>query len=277
MKTEEFMKAFAAELITSRTNPKTVLYAKLSEKKHRENTGLFLAQGIKLSCEAMTYAEPECLVIAQSAAENNPKAEEAAALANEKHVPVYVFSDSAFEKISTEQAPQGFIAVVKKPGRIHRTDGFDGWQQGRRLLMLDEIRDPGNLGTILRSAEAMGVDGVILSSCADLYSEKTVRAAMGTLFRIPAYITQNGADCVRQMKNAGRRVIAAGLGEHTLTLGQYETDKTDCVIIGNEGHGVSQKILDECTACVRIPMAGVTESLNASAAAACILWEYFRK
>ena len=99
---------------------------------------------------------------------------------------------------------------------------------------------------------------------------------MGTLFRMPAFVTQNGAECVRCMKNCGRRVIAAGLGEHTLTLGQYEIDKSDCVIIGNEGHGGSADIRKETTACVRIPMAGVTESLNASAAAACILWEYFR-
>ena len=280
MKTEEFMKTFGCELITSRTNPKTVMYGKLSEKKYRDEYGLFLAEGSKLAVEALQYADVETLIIAQSRVDMNTKsgtiACELAVIAHEKRVPVYVFADSAFEKISTEQAPQGFIAVVKKPEKIHRKADFETWQEGRRLLMLDEIRDPGNLGTILRSAEAMGIDGVILSSCVDLYSEKTVRAAMGTLFRMPAFVTQNGAECVRCMKNCGRRVIAAGLGEHTLTLGQYEIDKSDCVIIGNEGHGVSADILKETTACVRIPMAGGTESLNASAAAACILWEYFR-
>ncbi len=278
----DYLKEFRAEIISSRSNAKTVRYAKLADKKYRDEYGLFLAEGSKLAFEALQHTEVECVIIAQSCAEQGRMrkpgviAHDLAAIAYEKQVPLYVFSDFAFEKISTEQAPQGFIAVVKKPDRIHKTSGFDEWQQGKRLLMLDEIRDPGNLGTILRSAEAMGIEGVILSSCADLYSEKTVRAAMGTLFRMPVYITQSGADCVRNLKNCGRRVISAGLGEHTLTLGQYETDKTDCVVIGNEGHGVAEEILKESTACVRIPMAGETESLNASAAAACILWEYFR-
>lgn len=270
------MKTFGCELITSRTNPKTVMYSKLSEKKQRDETGLFLAEGVKLAEEALLYGEVECLVIAQSAAEKNPNAEKIAGLAQEHGVSTVIFGDSAFEKISTEKAPQGIIAVARKMKCLHVSADFEAWQVERRLLMLDEIRDPGNLGTILRSAEAMGITGVILSSCVDLYSEKTVRAAMGTLFRMPVFITRNGAECVNSMKNCGRRVIAAGLGEHTLTLGQYEIDKSDCVIIGNEGHGVSDDILKETTACVRIPMAGGTESLNASAAAACILWEYFR-
>ena len=278
---ESYLKEFGAELISSRANPKTVRYAKLSDKKYRDESGLFLAEGSKLTLEALQYADAECVVIAQSCAESVQKksgtiARELAALANFRQVPVYVFADSAFEKISTEQAPQGFIAVVRKPEKIHRKTDFEQWQQGKRLLMLDEIRDPGNLGTILRSAEAMGIDGVILASSADLYSEKTVRAAMGTLFRMPVFMTQNGAECVRILKNCGRRVISAGLGEHTLTLGHYEINKTDCPVIGNEGHGVSDAVLEESTACVRIPMAGQTESLNAAAAAVCILWEYFR-
>jgi len=277
-----FLREFGAELISSRTNPKTVQYAKLSDKKYRDEYGLFLAEGSKLTFEALQHTDVECVVIAQSCAEQGRTRKpgviacELAGAALEKQVPVYVFADSAFEKISTEQAPQGFIAVVKKPEEIHRKTDFDTWQQGKRLLMLDEIRDPGNLGTILRSAEAMGIDGVILASCADLYSEKTVRAAMGTVFRMPVFITQNGADCVRSMKKLGRRVISAGLGEHTLTLGRYEVMKNDCPVIGNEGHGVSAEVLAESTACVRIPMAGQTESLNAAAAAVCILWEYFR-
>lgn len=276
MKTEEFMNKFGSELITSRTNQKAVMYGKLSEKKYRDETGLFLAEGVKLAEEALSCGDVECLIIAQSAAEKNPNAEKLAVLACERGVNVIVFGDSAFAKVSTEKAPQGIIAVARRMQSLHVTEEFESWQKGRRLLMLDEIRDPGNLGTILRSAEAMGITGVILSSCADLYSEKTVRAAMGTLFRMPVYLTQRGTDCVRSMKKSGRRVISAGLGAHTLTLGQYETDKSDCVIIGNEGHGVSAEILEESTACVRIPMAGETESLNAAAAAVCILWEYFR-
>lgn len=263
------------ERIQSRSNPKVMLYASLSEKKHREETGLFLAEGIKLSEEALEFAETETLLIN----ENTEKREEISHLivkANNKNIPILLLSESAFTKISTEKSPQGVIAVVNVMKNIHKSDSFDEWQSGKRILMLDEIRDPGNLGTILRSSEALGISGVILSGTVDLYSPKTVRAAMGTLFRMSVYITDNSVECIKILQKNGRRVFATALGEHTLSLGSYETDPMDVIVIGNEGHGVTEPVLENVTGCVRIPMAGKTESLNASSAAACVLWEYFR-
>lgn len=282
MNTEKFLQTFKADYIQSRSNQKTVDLAKLTDKKFRDRSGLFLAEGVKLAEEALrwTGAEVDCVIIAESAAgkteSENDRIFQIAKTANELNVRLCVFADSAFEKISTESAPQGVIAVVNYCRKLHTAENFSAWQQNRRLLMLEEIRDPGNLGTILRSAEAMGITGVILSGCADLYSPKVVRAAMGTLFRMPVYITSDGMNCIQLMKQSGRRVLAAALGEHTLTLGKYPVQDTDCPIIGNEGHGISEDKIAACTACVRIPMSGRTESLNASAAAACILWEYFR-
>ncbi len=275
MKLDEWMKRTGAEQITSRSNPTVMLYAGLSEKKKRDEAGLFLAEGVKLAAEALRYAPTEKLLVAESALERQPLGE-LTETAAQKNVPILLLSEGAFEKISTEKAPQGVIAVVRMMPELHRTGDFLRWQEGRRILMLDEIRDPGNLGTILRSAEALGVEGVILAGSVDLYSPKTVRAAMGTLFRLPVYLTKDGAECVRILRENGRRVLSAALGEHTLTLGQYETDSTDVVVIGNEGHGITTAVLEASTACVRIPMAGETESLNASSAAACVLWEYFR-
>lgn len=281
MKLEEFSQIYKADYISSRTNPRTVGYGKLSDRKYRERERLFLAEGVKLTEEALCHAQKHVqrVLLSQSAvekAEENGRLLEIAKTAKGLHVPVSIFADSAFEKISTESAPQGVIAVLSYLDGLHEREDFSAWQKGKRLIMLEEIRDPGNLGTILRSAEALGADGVILSGCADLYGNKVVRSAMGSLFRMPAYITSDGQACVKAMKKEGRRVLAAGLGEHTMTLGQYETDVRDCVVIGNEGHGISKSVLEECNACVRIPMAGRTESLNASVAAACILWEYFR-
>lgn len=277
MDLELILKEYGAEYISSRTNPMTVMLSKLTDKKYRDEHRLFLAEGIKLTAEALEFAHPECIVLSRSAAENNQAANEIMKYAKNKGVRIIVFADSAFEKISTEKAPQGVIAAVRYLDGIHCRSGFDVWQKNKRLLMLDEIRDPGNLGTILRSAEALGTSGVILAGCADIYSPKTVRSAMGTLFRIPLYITNAGGECVDIMKKNGRRVLASALGEHTLTLGEYDICESDCPVIGNEGHGISADVLEMCTACVKIPMAGNTESLNASAAAACILWEYFRK
>lgn len=278
---DNFLRTFDCEYVQSRSNPKTVAFAKLTDKKYRDKSALFLAEGVKLAEEALRYTDGEArvqsLIFSQSAVEKqNERMIRLAETANELNVHVSVFADSAFEKISTESSPQGVIAVVPYQKNLHESNDFEEWQKGRRLLMLEEIRDPGNLGTILRSAEAMGVEGVILSRCVDLYSPKVVRAAMGTLFRMPVYLTTNGIACVNVMKQNGRRVLAAALGWYSLTLGQYEPDPMDCAVIGNEGHGMPDAMISECTACLRIPMAGQTESLNASAAAACILWEYFR-
>ncbi len=276
MEPERFILETGAERISSRTNPKTSAYAKLAEKKYRDESGLLLAEGLKLTREALrSDFRIREILLSETAVKQNPEAVSAASEAASDGIPVTVFSDPAFEKISTEKAPQGIIAVMRMP-RIREEAEFSAWQEGRRLIMLDEIRDPGNLGTILRSAEALGMEGAVLSRSADPYQPKAVRAAMGTLFRLPLWLTDDPAGCAETLKRAGRRVLAAALGEQSLTLGMYEPLRTDCPVIGNEGHGLPEELLKAATACVRIPMAGGPESLNAAAAAACILWEYYR-
>ena len=273
---KELIEKYGAEYISSRSNPKIVSYGKLSDKKYRDGSGLFLAEGVKLALEALTYADVECILISERATVKDDRIFEIADTAIQKNVKLILVSDTAFEKTSTEKSPQGIIAVVRYLEDRHTTDNFNSWQEEKRLIMLDGIRDPGNLGTILRSAEALGMNGVVLHDCADLYNSKTVRAAMGTLFRLPTFRTVDGVECVKAMRSLGRRVLGAALSNNVLTLGEYDTFETDCPVIGNEGHGISSEILNECTACVKIPMAGDTESLNASQAAACILWEYRR-
>ena len=276
MELKYFMEKTGAEYISSRTNPRVVEYSKLKDDKNRTDMNVFMAEGIKLSREAMINTDVKELLISESCI-NKAGVDEVVELAKKNGVKITVLSDTAFEKISTENAPQGVIAIVGYITNKHFRGGFADWQSGKRIIMLDEIRDPGNLGTIIRSAEALGVDGVVLSSCADIYNPKTVRAAMGALFRMPIYISESGKETAVRMKKLGRRVIGATLGENTVTLGEYEIEKTDCIVIGNEGHGISDEVVGECNMCVKIPMAGETESLNASAAAVCIMWEYFRQ
>lgn len=267
---------YSAEYISSRSNPKVVAFSKLSDKKYRDEQGLYLAEGVKLAAEALKYADVDRIIVSTSAVELNDKAIEVITLADEKDVDIIVMSDSAFEKISTEKSPQGIIAVVKYNVDAASQSDFKVWQEDKRLIFLDGIRDPGNLGTIIRSAEALGITGVILHDCADLYNGKTIRGAMGSVFRMPVYVSRNGVETVQSLKQSGRRVLGAALGEHNLILGQYDALYSDCPVIGNEGHGISADILRECDACLMIPMAGKTESLNAAQAATCILWEYHR-
>lgn len=274
MKTEEFVRKHGAAYVTSRNNPKCVAYSKLTDIKYR--TEYFLAEGEKLSAEALRFADVKEILISTSA--NEDKAEYFASAANDSGVSVTVLEENAFDKIATEKSPQGIIAVVKLMRKLHLDDSADfiEWQNGKRLLMLDELRDPGNLGTIIRTAEALGITGVVLSGCADIYNPKTVRASMGSIFRMSMYSTKDGSARVGELQSVSRRVLASALDDRAYTLSTFELNLTDCVVIGNEGHGISRKILDKTTDTFMIPMSGSTESLNAASAAAVILWEYYR-
>lgn len=254
--------------IASRQNTRVVSVSKLSEKKHREKTGLFLCEGIKLTLEAARFGSLSEVYLRESDAETYRNAIDTVIEAGAE---VFVISDAAFDKITTEKAPQGIISTV------FTVDSADfALDEETTVLVLDSVRDPGNLGTILRSAAALGGVTVVLHSCADVYNPKTVRAAMGAIFKTKIVKIDNCVEFVKNCKNAGRRVLAAALTDDSLKLGKYETKKSDVIVIGNEGHGISEDIIAECTTSLMIPMAEDTESLNASVAASVILWEYAR-
>ena len=270
-----------ATYISSRTNPLVTSLAKLDDSKFRRSEGLFLAEGIKLSEEAAGMPEIRYILIRS----DDGLADERIVRIAEQHpasAKVCVLSAAAFDKITTEKSPQGIITVLAVPERIHhfvsgelsRTDLES--MRGKRILALDSVRDPGNLGTMIRTAAAFGYDTLCLIGCADIYNPKTVRAAMGALFRTNIYVCDSVTDAFVPLKSDGHRVIAAALGEHVLTLGVDPLREDDCVVIGNEGHGVSAETLSLADAVMRIPMGETTESLNAATAASVIMWEYFR-
>ena len=270
-----------ATYISSRTNPLVTTLAKLDDSKFRRSEGLFLAEGIKLSEEAAGMPEIRYILIRSDDGFADERIVRIAE-ARPADAKVCVLSSSAFEKISTEKSPQGIITVLAVPERIHRFVSGEMCQSelkqmhGQRVLALDSVRDPGNLGTMIRTASAFGYDHLCLIGCADIYNPKTVRAAMGALFRTNIYVCDSVAGAFVPLKNDGHRLIAAALGEHALTLGVDSLRADDCVVIGNEGHGVSAETLDLADAVMRIPMGETTESLNAATAASVIMWEYFR-
>ena len=257
-----------AQYIASRQNARIVSAAKLSDKKHRESMGKFLCEGVKLTLEAAVWGRLSEVYLRESSAE---AMYETVLKLKDSDAEVYVLSDSAFDKITTEKAPQGIISVVETDSALNEEVDDCGV-----ILFLDSIRDPGNLGTILRSACALGGVRVVLHSCADLYNPKTVRAAMGAVFKTDITLSCDGVSYIRKCRSAGRRVLAAALTDESLKLGAYETNGRDVIVIGNEGHGISPKIMAECSDSLLIPMEEDTESLNASVAASVILWEYAR-
>ena len=271
MTREECIARYRAEELRSRTGATVTMLSKLKDAKYREEYGLYLAEGVKLTEEALAAGmETEMLFVSEDGLQN-PRITACLDAAYAGQIPIRLASAEVFEKAATEKAPQGIIAVLRR-----RKTEEDFADPDARYVLLDTIQDPGNLGTILRSAVAFGADGLILWGCADPTGPKTVRASMGALFRCPVQVTKDPAETVRRLQKDGHRVLAAALGENSLCAGQAQLKKNDCIIIGNEGHGVSPEIIALCDGVIRIPMQAVTESLNASVAASVLLWEYYR-
>jgi TrmH family RNA methyltransferase len=189
-----------------------------------------------------------------------------------------------FEKLSEQKAPEGIVTVAGFiEGRHREIDTRDvrGYCAGasERVLVAESLRDPGNLGTVIRSCAALGIDRLIISDdCADLYNPKTIRGAMGGLFRLNIDVvpTDDMPVLIRALRSAGRRVFAAALHTEALTIGELELRASDCFVISNEGHGLSESVIEACDSCAIIPMIEGSESLNAAAAAAICIWETVR-
>ncbi len=189
-------------------------------------------------------------------------------------VPYEVLSDKVFEHISDTKTPQGVLAVVKqKEYGMEEVLGME-----RPLFMvLDNLQDPGNLGTIVRTAEGAGVDAVIMSrDCVDIYNPKTIRSTMGSIYRMPFLYADDIKAVINEMKQRGIHTYAAHLdGKNTYDREDYR-DKT-AFLIGNEGNGLRKEIADQADCWIRIPMCGKVESLNAAIAASILMFEAGRQ
>lgn len=260
------------EYISSKDNERVKLFSKLSNSKYRSSCKLFLAEGVKLTREAAAAGLAEYILIRERDAERD----EVLSLVNtaDKSVKLAVLSEGAFGKITTEAAPQGVISVVRFPDfHASSRDVPAESLAAKRCIAVDSVRDPGNLGAILRSALAFGTEIVIISSCADIYNTKTVRASMGALFHEKIVLCADLAGYLDSMRRT-RRVLGAALRDDCLTLGEYDKRPDDVIVIGNEGTGITDKVAGSCTDFVKIPMGELSESLNAAAAASVFMWEY---
>ena len=262
--------------LLSRSNAEVVACSGLKEKKFRDGSGLFLCEGEKLFSEAVEHGAPEKIFFCAELAERlSPRTVE---LFSDPRAAgrVYALSTPAFEKISTEKAPQGIVCSARFPSGFGK--GAEAaarrLHSGERTVVLDEVRDPGNVGTVLRTAAAFGFRGAILVSCADPFGPRATRASMGAVFKLGIAAVDTAGEIRDAAATCGRRLVAADLKDDSLTLGADPILRDDVPVIGNEGHGISGDMRALCGASVRIPMAENTESLNAAAAAAVLLWEY---
>ena len=272
------------EVITSRQNPTVKQICALLDKKSRRESGLFRFDGIKLFGEAVACGlSIERVVLSLGASGNVRDAVEREIESGRlESSRVMLVGEEVFSKISEERSPEGIVTVSRALAQKHRTHTeLDGFCIGReeRILVAESLRDPGNLGTVIRSCAALGIDRLVISDdCADLYNPKTIRAAMGGLFRMDVDVipTNELAAAIGILRTSGRRVFAAALREDAHALGELELRRGDCFVIGNEGHGLSESVISACDACAIIPMTEGSESLNAAAAAAICIWETVR-
>lgn len=273
----------AQEIITSRQNKSVSLAASLDNRKVREREGLFRFDGHKLFVEAtQSGVRFDRIFLKQSEAGKWSSLIEAHREAVGE-ASVLILSDSLFDRLSDERAPEGILSIAARPA-LHACEGEESLALTariaadirKRILLLESVRDTGNVGTILRSALAFGFDLLVMSAdCADLLNPKTVRGAMGALFRQPTAVFAEMSEAIELLKSNGRRVLGAALDRNAVALGKAVLQRSDCVVIGNEGHGLSEKTLAACDETLFIPMEKGSESLNAAMAASVIMWSMY--
>ncbi len=246
-------------IITSRKNPVIAEYRRLAaDRAFREETRSCLGQGRKLLEEALSSGLPLTSVMSAEPVEGLAPG-----------VSVHQVAPELLDYVSPmRSAPELlFVCRIPEPGPI----------EGDRILLAEDLQDPGNVGTLIRTANAFGFDGVLLAgACADPFGPKAVRASMGAVFRLRIW-TMSSDEAVCSLQEKKIPMVAAALRDDAQTVGECEFPARLVLAIGNEGHGLSAEMLEAADRVVRIPMEPGAESLNAGAAAAVLLWEVYRR
>ena len=241
--------------ITARKNPLLQQVRRLiTSRKEREQAGLFVADGTKLLQEAVRfYPGLDTVILSDGVEANVPE-----------HVKLIRVPEEVMVSISPMETPQGALFLCRLPEKT-------AFQPKAGMLLLDGIQDPGNIGTILRTADALDIPVALLEGCADPYSHKVVRASMGAVFRTPVIQTtweEARAACAQ----AGIPIAVTALSDQSQDLRSAALNHM-AVVIGSEGRGVRQEVLDAADVQLIIPMNPHCESLNAAIAAAIVMWQ----
>lgn len=266
---------FNTDLISGKTNSTIVKISKLQNKKYRNDEKLFICDGVKLFLEAVEYNAIIKYIVLNNNVELNAEVIDKVKICQKKGASVICVEDYIFDKLTTESAPQGIITVCEYLYKKHSfSNDIKSSEKNEKILVLESVRDPGNMGTILRNSVAFGIDRLIISSdCADIYSPKVIRSSMGAIFKQKIDICSDLETPISKLKKCGKRVLGAALEKNSLTLGKDNIDSNDVFVLGNEGHGLSKNVLDLCDNTIFIPMKENTESLNVAIAAAILMWE----
>lgn len=257
-------------MISSTSNQQIKNIQNLIKKaKERKKQRVFIVEGPKMCFEAPRKLL-KAVYVSESFYEEKRYAGE---LKNVEDV-TEVVSDQVFKSVSDTQTPQGIMAIVQMPE--YKLEDVINKEQSH-ILILESIQDPGNLGTMIRTGEGAGISGIIMNkTTVDIFNPKTVRATMGSLYRVPFFIADDLTETIEKLKENGIRLYAAHL------KGEMPYDKPDYTkpcgfLIGNEGNGLSDEIADLADNYIKIPMAGKVESLNAAISATLLMYECSRQ
>ena len=247
------------EHITSLKNPKVTTWKSLKDRKGRKETDCFLVEGRKMVEEAVASAFPVEAILVD--------ADRLGEFTLPAGLPAYSMPGHVLAAVCDTKTPQGIAAVVRMAEvELH----------GMRLVAMDGVQDPGNVGTIIRTADAAGFDGVILSTqCADVFSPKVLRATMGSVFRMGIRVTDDLPGLLTQMVQEGASVLSSQLDGDPFYQ-RSPLNKRFVLVIGSEGNGVTDEVKAIATHKVKLPMRGGAESLNAAVAAGIMMYELTR-
>lgn len=252
--------------IESKDNPLFKETKKLKERKNRLKEKKYIVEGFRLVQEGFKAKCPIDYIIISEDNDEKLNYYLKDYLGNTK---VYIMKNSLFCQLTSTEQPQGIIAVLKILDSINEI-------HGEFYLLCDRVQDPGNLGTIIRTAHAAGVSGVILTKgTVDIYNDKTIRSTMGSIFYLPI-IHDNDLSFLRELRNKGFKLVATSLEE---SKDFFKEDLSGKIIlsVGNEGNGISDEIFSLADKKVKIPMPGGAESLNVAVATSIILFEKVRQ
>ena len=261
--------------ITSRDNRFIKEYRKLAtDAKHRRKSCQFVLEGARLCGDAtLSGVDIAVALFTSRAAKQYPESVSAVRAAA---TAAFEIEDSLADYLADTQTPQGIFCICNLPKRQELS--FMELSLQGRYAALECVQDPSNLGTILRAAEAFGLDGLILSDgCCDPYSPKVLRGSMGGVFRLPLYFTDSLPESLETLNNQGFTTAACVVDRNAVSIQKMRFGAGSICVIGNEGNGLSQKTQNACSVSITIPMAGRAESLNASVAAGIVFWEMMRE
>ncbi|MGN0703529.1 MAG: TrmH family RNA methyltransferase [Lentihominibacter sp.] len=252
------------KIITSKDNQLYKTAFRLTKKKYRDEYGMYLLEGVKPLLDALgTGISVRNIFLCDGMTAEADFPDEITVKLDRK----------LFERLSDTGTSQGVIAVAEKLRYDYETFSENAGMQGSNIVVLDRLQDPGNIGTIVRTAEAAGYRGIIATAgSGDIYSPKVVRAAAGSLFRVPVLQVDDSMEAVNMLRKMNKRIVTAALDTD---IYYYQTDLTEniALVIGNEGQGVSEVFMKSSDIKVRIPMEGSIESLNAAVAAGILMYQ----